>query len=87
MLRHIINGALIAGIVDKATTIAIRRDADHPDKNPGGIHEQDLIDAIDEVFRQNIGLDHEEPLSEFIENEGIEVVGMDKSVTLKSGLA
>jgi len=39
------------------------------------------------VFRQNIGLDHEEPLSEFIENEGIEVAGMDKSVTLKSGLS
>jgi hypothetical protein len=86
MLRHIINGALIAGIVDKATTLAIRRDAGHPDKNPAGIREQDLIDAIDEVFRQNIGLDHEEPLSEFIENEGIEVVGMDKCITLKSGL-
>jgi len=39
------------------------------------------------VFRQNIGLDHEEPLSEFIENEGIEVAGMDKCVTLKSGLS
>ncbi|MCK7534405.1 MAG: hypothetical protein MZV63_27005 [Marinilabiliales bacterium] len=49
-----------------------RRDADHPDKNPSGIQEQDLIDAIDVVFRQNIGLDHEEPLSEFIENEGID---------------
>jgi len=87
MLRHIVNGALIAGIVDKATTLAIRRDADHPDKNPGGIQEQDMIDAVDTVFRQNIGLDHEEPLSEFIENEGIEVAGMDKSVTLKSGLS
>ena len=50
------------------------------------MQEQDLIDAIDMVFRQNIGLDHEEPLSEFIENEGIEVVGMDKCVTLKSGV-
>ncbi len=51
------------------------------------VQEQDLLDAIDVVFRQNIGLDHEEPLSEFIENEGIEVVGMDKCVTLKSGLS
>jgi hypothetical protein len=85
MLRHIINGALIAGIVDKATTLAIRRDADYPDKTPGGMQEQDLIDAIDAVFRQNIGLDHEEPLNEFIENEGIEVAGMDKCVTMKSG--
>jgi hypothetical protein len=87
LLRHIVNGALIAGIVDKATTLAIRRDADDPDKNPVGMKEQDLLDAIDVVFRQNIGLDHEEPLSEFIENEGIEVVGMDKSVTLKSAMA
>ena len=87
LLRHIVNGALIAGIVDKATTLAIRRDSEHPDKKPGGILEQDLLDAIDTVFRQNIGLDHEEALSEFIENEGIEAVGMDKSVTLKSALS
>ncbi|MGB8490257.1 MAG: AAA family ATPase [Bacteroidales bacterium] len=84
LLRHIVNGALIAGIVDKATTLAIRRDADHPEENPGGMQVQDLLDAIDLVFRQNVGLDHEEPLSEFIENEGIEVVGMDKCVNLKS---
>ncbi len=87
LLRHIVNGALIAGIVDKATTLAIRRDADHPNENPGGVKEQDLINAIDVVFRQNIGLDHEEPLSEFIENEGIEAAGMDKCVTLKSALS
>ncbi len=87
LLRHIVNGALIAGIVDKATTLAIRRDADHPDENPGGIREQDLFDAIDLVFRQNIGLDHEEPLSEFVENEGIDVAGMDKCVNLKSALS
>jgi proteasome-associated ATPase len=87
LLRHIVNGALIAGVVDKATTLAIRRDADHPDKDPGGVKEKDLLDAIDMVFRQNIGLDHEEPLSEFIENEGIEVSGMDKCVTMKSAMS
>jgi len=87
LLRHIVNGALIAGIVDKATTLAIRRDSDHPNKSPGGVKEQDLHDAIDVVFRQNIGLDHEEALSEFIENEGIEAAGMDKCTTLKSALS
>jgi len=86
LLRHIVNGALIAGIVDKATTFAIRRDSDHPGENPAGVKEKDLTDAIDMVFRQNIGLDHEEPLSEFIENEGIEAAGMEKTVTLKSGI-
>lgn len=84
LLRHIVNGALISGIVDKATTIAIRRDSVNPDKKPGGVQEKDLFEAIEMVFRQNIGLDHEEPLSEFIENEGIEAAGMDKLVTLKS---
>jgi proteasome ATPase len=87
LLRHIVNGALIAGVVDKATTLAIRRDADHPYKDPGGVKEKDFLDAIDMVFRQNIGLDHEEPLSEFIENEGIEVSGMDKCVTMKSAVS
>ncbi len=84
LLRHIVNGALIAGIVDKATTLAIRRDSNHPNENPGGVKEQDLVDAINVVFRQNIGLNHEEALSEFIENEGIDAVGMDKCITLKS---
>ncbi len=78
------NGALIAGIVDKATTLAIRRDSEHPETNPGGIKEKDLFDAVDQVFRQNIGLDHEEPLSEFIENEGIDPAGMEKCVTLNA---
>lgn len=86
LLRHIVNGALIAGIVDKATTLAIRRDSEHPDKDPGGVMEKDMLDAIDLVFRQNTGLDHEEPLGEFIENEGIDPAGMEKCVTLKAGL-
>ncbi len=83
LLKHIVNGALIAGIVDKATTLAIRRDADQPDRNPRGLMKQDLLDAIDLVFKQNIGLDHQEPVDEFVENEGIEVAGMEKCVTLK----
>jgi len=87
LLKHIVNGALIAGIVDKATTLAIRRDSGKPEKKPGGVKEKDLIEAIDLVFKQNIGLDHEEPLSEFIENEGIDAAGMEKAVTLKSGLS
>ena len=87
LLKHIVNGALIAGIVDKATTLAIRRDSEHPDKEPGGMKEKDLLDAIDMMFRQNTGLDHEEPLSEFIENEGIDPAGMEKCVTLKAGLS
>jgi proteasome-associated ATPase len=87
LLKHIVNGALIAGIVDKATTLAIRRDSGNPDKKPGGVKEKDLLEAIELVFKQNIGLDHEEPLSEFIENEGIDAAGMEKAVTLKSGLS
>lgn len=87
MLKHLVNGALIAGIVDKATTLAIRRDSENRDKKPGGVKEKDLLDAIDLVFRQNIGLDHEEPLTEFIENEGIDAAGMEKYITLKSGLS
>ena len=78
------NGALIAGIVDKATTLAIRRDSVNPDAKPGGVTEKDLHEAIDLVFEQNIGLDHEEPLSEFIENEGIDAAGMEKCVTRKT---
>jgi hypothetical protein len=82
LLRHLVNGALIAGIVDKASTIAIRRDAEKPDEDPKGVKEIDLFEAIDGVFRQNLGLDHEEAISEFIENEGIEAAGMEKCKTL-----
>jgi proteasome-associated ATPase len=86
LLKHLVNGALIAGIVDKATTIAIRRETEKPDEKPGGVKEKDLIDAIDGVFRQNIGLDHEEAVSEFIENEGIEAAGMEKCATLNKNV-
>jgi proteasome ATPase len=84
LLRHLVNGALIAGIVDKASTFAIRRDSEKPDEKPGGVTEIDLADAIDGVFRQNIGLDHEEAISEFIENEGIDAAGMEKCASLNN---
>jgi proteasome-associated ATPase len=87
LLRHLVNGALIAGIVDKASTLAIRRDSEKPDEKPGGVTEIDLADAIAGVFRQNIGLDHEEAISEFIENEGIDAAGMEKIATLNKGLS
>ncbi|MCU0363209.1 MAG: AAA family ATPase, partial [Bacteroidales bacterium] len=87
MLKHLVNGALIAGIVDKATTLAIRRDSENRDRKPEGVREKDLLEAIEQVFSQNIGLDHEEPLAEFIENEGIDAAGMEKCITLKSGLS
>jgi proteasome-associated ATPase len=87
LLKHLVNGALIAGIVDKATSLAIRRDSEKPDSDPAGVTLRDLIDATDAVYRQNIGLDHEEPLGEFIENEGIDAIGMDKSITLKSAVS
>jgi proteasome-associated ATPase len=87
LLRHLVNGALIAGIVDKASTIAIRRDSEKPDEKPGGVRENDLFEAIEGVFRQNIGLDHEEAISEFIENEGIDAAGMEKYATLNKTLS
>lgn len=64
-LFEVINGGMIAGIVDQATSIALRRDLTEG-TTPGGMRCDDLMDAIDQVYRQNLDLGHDDELHEYV---------------------
>ncbi|MEZ0287147.1 MAG: AAA family ATPase [Candidatus Paceibacterota bacterium] len=65
-LGNLCNGGMIAGIVDQATSKAMHRDIERGTQ--GGLVRQDVIDAINDVFLQNLDLDHSEPLEEILED-------------------
>lgn len=56
LLRHIVSGALIVGLVAKAKSFAFQRDIQT--KQRSGIMTADFLEAIEQVVRDNKGLDH-----------------------------
>jgi proteasome-associated ATPase len=75
-LGQICNGAMIRGIVDKATSLALRRDRENDDCT--GISKEDICCAIDRVFRENIDLNHDDELGEFVYDVRDRVVNIRK---------
>ncbi len=63
-LAHIVNGGMVAGIVDKATSFAMGRAIATGKRD--GITCQDLIDAVGSTLRQNRDLDHTDDIVEFL---------------------
>lgn len=62
-LGQLASGAMIAGVVDKATSAAMRRDLKAG--RPSGLKTDDIVEAIDTVFRENRDIDHTEAMIEF----------------------
>ena len=62
-LANLINGAMCAGIVEKATQLAIRREL----KGEGdeGIELSDLVNAVVETFEEQKGLNHADEIADF----------------------
>jgi len=69
-LANLVSGSLIAGIVDHASSSALRRDI-AGGKNPSGVKMEDLTMALDAVFHQNFNVNHTHPLQEFAGARGI----------------
>lgn len=63
-LAHIVNGGMIASIVDQATSLAIKRDVSAGGFT--GLKREELTSAIAGVHRQNLNLDHTDELREFV---------------------
>lgn len=62
-LAHLLNGAMCAGIVEKATQLAIRREkAGDGDE---GIELSDLVNAVVETFEEQKDLNHSDEIAEF----------------------
>ena len=64
-LSHIISGAMIANIVEQATSFAICRDM--KSGKTTGLNGEDMVKAIDQTYRQNFDTNHNDALSEFVE--------------------
>ncbi len=62
MLSQLINGAMIAGIVEKAISFAISRDIRDGAKK--GVKKEDMLLAIDMVVDQNRQIDHSDEVAE-----------------------
>lgn len=68
-LKDVINGAMIEGVVNKATTTALQRDLDEGNSEPTGITEMDILQAVQNTYEENQNLNHEDELNEFMNNE------------------
>lgn len=75
-LGHIVNGGMIASIVDQATSIAMHRDLSKD--RPGGLCKDDLIAAVNSVARQNCELNHTDELAEFVHDFREDVLGINR---------
>lgn len=64
-LGDVANGAMIRGLVDQATNIALQRDIEAQQKKPSGVSLEDVSAAAALVFQQNKVLNHNEDLKIF----------------------
>lgn len=81
-LAGLVSGAMIAGMVDKATTLALRRDIESAKagkKVKKGLTLEDLQSAAESIFNQNLHLNHQEEVKEFIEDNKLQVIDVKKS--------
>jgi ATP-dependent 26S proteasome regulatory subunit len=66
-MANIANFGMMQVIIDRAKDYALDRDLKNPEPKDG-ITKEDLIAAVNERFRQNLILDHEEALRDFTKN-------------------
>jgi proteasome-associated ATPase len=63
-LGHVVSGSMICGIVDRATSIALKRDI--ASRAQTGITMNDMSNAIRQAFTENLFMDHENDLRAFV---------------------
>ena len=69
LLSHIVSGAMVVGLVNRAKGIAFRRDM--ASGTTSGLTAGDLKAAVDEVLNESKGLNHDYALREFVEDVAI----------------
>ena len=75
-IRHLVSGAMLAGVVDVATSIAIQRDA--ATGKASGLTKDDVTQAVVQVTKANHGLNHDDALMAFAEEQGAEIEGVQR---------
>lgn len=66
LLSHIVNGAMIVGLLSRAKALAFRRDREAGTRY--GLTEADLFAAVDLIFEENKGLNHDFAVREFVKD-------------------
>ena len=64
-LAKLVNGAMIAGVVDQASSIAMHRNI--KGLRQKGVTAKDFTEAVDRVYRENIDLNHRDELAEYVD--------------------
>ena len=81
-LRNLCSGAMITGIVDQATSIAMRHGLENDTMQ--GVSKENVVEAISCVYRQNIDLNHSDDIAEFTRDFHDDISNIEK---LKVGMA
>ena len=69
-IRNLVSGAMLAGVVDVAVSLAIQRDIATKVTKPSGLIKQDMQAAILQVVGANKGLNHDDALMDFADMHG-----------------
>lgn len=76
-LGHLVNGGMVVGIVEQATSTAMWRDLESG-SGPEGLRKEDIVSAVDAVENQNRDLNHTDELAEYIHDFRDDVVGITR---------
>ena len=63
-LAHLVNGAMLAGVVDKATSFSMKRDIEANTKT--GVSKEDIRRAVRQTYDQKFNINHGDELNEFV---------------------
>jgi proteasome-associated ATPase len=66
-LSNLASGAMLAGLVERATSYAIDRNLENPD--PDGVNLGDFDLALEAIHKEQFGLNHYDELKEYIDTE------------------
>jgi proteasome-associated ATPase len=72
-----ISGAMIASVVDRATTRAIHRELSGSDIS--GVMKADLEQSVHDVYKANIDVDHNDVIKDFLQDRVQHVVGVRRA--------
>jgi proteasome-associated ATPase len=76
-LSGVVNGAMVAGIVEKATSKAMRRDLAQDNKK-GGVTRNDMLEAVDDVLHAARDLDVSGDLRDLLSDDDADVLAITR---------
>jgi len=74
-LGNLVSGALIAGVVERASAVAIDRNI--AATTMGGLCREDFTAALSAMHKEQYGMNHFDELREFIDNEKLDVTSIE----------